>query len=49
MEKNQSAREETRSSVADPYIPFGGGEGHEMRLNVKATVGRFGVKNEYII
>ena len=29
-------------AVADPDIPFGGGGGHEMRLNAKGTVGSFG-------
>ena len=30
---------ENKKSVADPDIPFRGGGGHEMRLNVKGTVG----------
>ena len=28
--------------MADPDIPFGGGGGHEMRLNAKVTVRSFG-------
>ena len=32
-------------AVADPDIPFGGGGGHEMRLNAKGTVGSFGGRN----